>query len=326
MGSHERLASDALNRAFGSSTSASSAYQSGPRALSSCLVRPSVMQGGLLTHLKSDDSICTSEPLRTPPEFPTGLVLSGHSSPSFGSNVALKLRHLSQVERGGSPVRPAREWNGDPECGRLAGVTFIFAAGLIQDHDSRHMFRLWFVFQDGSGVVLQLSLTVLVLSGSTEVFSLRWSYHTIKVALPSNPTPRRSHPDRTSIARDGPAPTWATARVKGTAGALRHAHSLKATFPHRPCERGGFGAGLLPVSLAVTKGIPAVIAIANPQKRFNGSFPCGKGKHTNFSFNGHALAQDIKGDSDRIALPLSAKRRHPSKETPVGMIRRLFVG
>ncbi|KAG8171786.1 hypothetical protein JTE90_006533 [Oedothorax gibbosus] len=30
MGSHERLASDALNRAFGSSHSASSAYKSGP--------------------------------------------------------------------------------------------------------------------------------------------------------------------------------------------------------------------------------------------------------------------------------------------------------
>ncbi|KAG8156193.1 hypothetical protein JTE90_008766 [Oedothorax gibbosus] len=58
MGSHERLASDPFKPgAFGSSHSASSAYQSGPLG-TLILSRPAFSHaGGLLTHLKFENRL-----------------------------------------------------------------------------------------------------------------------------------------------------------------------------------------------------------------------------------------------------------------------------
>ncbi|GIX73934.1 uncharacterized protein CDAR_446801 [Caerostris darwini] len=51
-----------LNPAFGSSHSASSAYQKWPTGHSHPIVRPSVMQGGLLTHLKFENRLRSFRP------------------------------------------------------------------------------------------------------------------------------------------------------------------------------------------------------------------------------------------------------------------------
>ncbi|KAG8170977.1 hypothetical protein JTE90_004082 [Oedothorax gibbosus] len=57
MGSHERLASDALTGRLVHPTAPVCLPKVAHWALSSCLVRPSVMQGGLLTHLKFENRL-----------------------------------------------------------------------------------------------------------------------------------------------------------------------------------------------------------------------------------------------------------------------------
>ncbi|KAG8170603.1 hypothetical protein JTE90_011506, partial [Oedothorax gibbosus] len=85
-----------------------------------------------------------------------------------------------------------------------------------------------------------------LLSVSRKYLALGGVYHPIKVALPSNPTPRRSHPiepssygPRTHFGQQPRSRGLAAESVSGTLTPKRH-------ISPRPCERG-FGAGLLPV-------------------------------------------------------------------------------
>ncbi|KAG8171781.1 hypothetical protein JTE90_023709, partial [Oedothorax gibbosus] len=64
-------------------------------------------------------------------------VLSGHSSPSFGSQVCVK-SPIPQVERGGSPVRPAREGKGDPQAADLRRPYFISPPGALFHYSMHH--------------------------------------------------------------------------------------------------------------------------------------------------------------------------------------------
>ncbi|KAG8170852.1 hypothetical protein JTE90_019627 [Oedothorax gibbosus] len=117
-----------------------------------------------------------------PPEFPMASSCPGHSSPSFGSQrVRLKLRHVQQVERGGSPVRPARDRErGSRMRPTSAGRTFNFRRrAYSRPMDCAHVRLL---------CSLQLSLTVLgLLSVSRKVFSLGGVYHPSKVAHSKQP-------------------------------------------------------------------------------------------------------------------------------------------
>ncbi|KAG8172169.1 hypothetical protein JTE90_024455 [Oedothorax gibbosus] len=147
MGSHERLASDALTGRLVHSHSASSAYKSAHWALSSCLVRPSVMQCGTshpfkgnfggnqlldgsisLTPLDPDLTIDLHVRNRYGPStrVSSGLVLSGHSSPSFGSQ---RVRSNSATSTSGTrrvSGAPAREGTGIPNAADLRRPVLSF--------------------------------------------------------------------------------------------------------------------------------------------------------------------------------------------------------
>lgn len=85
--------------------------------------------------------------------------------------------------------------------------------------------------------------------GLAAVFSLGWSLPPLQTALPSSPTPKRSHPRRRrNRATTGLAPAPATAPLRRTCCPVstRNASSLTPHFP-APTQSAGFGGGLFRV-------------------------------------------------------------------------------
>ncbi|KAG8170729.1 hypothetical protein JTE90_000413 [Oedothorax gibbosus] len=86
------------------------------------------------------------------PEFPLASVLSGHSSPSFGSQRVAQTPPLPQVERGGSRCAPPREGERIPNAADLRRPVLSFRRRAYSStHDSRHVILLGPCFKDGSG-------------------------------------------------------------------------------------------------------------------------------------------------------------------------------
>ncbi|KAG8156629.1 hypothetical protein JTE90_022097 [Oedothorax gibbosus] len=169
---------------------------------------------------RSDDDLHVKTPLRTSTRvFPLASSCPGIVHHLSGPNVCAQTPPLPQVERGGSPVRPAREGTGIPNAAALRRpVTFISPRAYSRPIDSRPILDPFgSVFQDGSGV-----------------------------SLPSNPL----QGDRIRIEPSSYGPRThfgQQPRSRGLAAESVPARSLlNATFPHALAS-GGFGAGLLPV-------------------------------------------------------------------------------
>ncbi|KAG8171690.1 hypothetical protein JTE90_024677 [Oedothorax gibbosus] len=223
MGSHERLASDALTGRLVHPTAPVLLTKSGPLG-TLILSRPAFSHARRTSHpfkTRSDDRFATSEPLRTSTRVSSGLVLSGHSSPSFGSQ---RVRSNSATSTSGTrrvSGAPRPRGNGDPECGPTsAGLYFHFAAGLIQDPLTRAHVRL---------------LGPCFKTGRVE-FTTRLRLHFQATRLQG---------DRIRIEPSsyGPRTTLGTARSRGLAAeSVSGTLTPKATFPHALAS-GGFGLG-----------------------------------------------------------------------------------
>ena len=86
-------------------------------------------------------SICTSESLRTSTRVSSGLVLPGHSSPSFGSRQVCSHSNPSHMIRVGRRCNP----QGDP-TNQLPCALRVYSP--VDSHTCQ---TPWSVFQDGSG-------------------------------------------------------------------------------------------------------------------------------------------------------------------------------
>ncbi|GAA6088118.1 translation initiation factor IF-2-like [Tachysurus ichikawai] len=133
-----------LNPAFGSSRSASSAYQKWPTGRSHSM--PGSKPASRASYpFKVGRPICTSGPLRASTRVSSGFALPGHSSPSFGyhrarscsTSPAVRRRRAGGAPRGGfacprvfgfpPPGDPAPA---DPtSAGAVAGLHFHCAVG-----------------------------------------------------------------------------------------------------------------------------------------------------------------------------------------------------
>lgn len=95
-------------------------------------------------------SICTSESLRTSTRVSSGLVLHGHSSPSFGCQRVRSSAAPRSREPPGRAVAALRTDSWLPEIATLVS-RFIAPLGFGGPIDSRTCWTPWSVFQDGSG-------------------------------------------------------------------------------------------------------------------------------------------------------------------------------
>ncbi|KAG8171751.1 hypothetical protein JTE90_017150 [Oedothorax gibbosus] len=166
-----------------------------------------------------------------PPEFSSGLVLSGHSSPSFGSQ---RVRSNSATSTSGTrrvSGAPRPRGNGIPNAADLRRLYFHFAAGLIQDPLTRAHVRL---------------LGPCFKTGRVE-FTTRLRLHFQATRLQGDRIriEPSSYGPRTPFGQQPRSRGLAAESVSGTLTPKRH-------ISPRPCERG-IRRWASPVSLAVTK-------------------------------------------------------------------------
>ncbi|KAG8170583.1 hypothetical protein JTE90_005340, partial [Oedothorax gibbosus] len=151
-----------------------------------------------------------------------------------GPNVCAQTPPLPQVERGGSPVRPAREGTGIPNAADLRRPVLSFRRRLIQDPLTRAHVRL---------------LGPCFKTGRVE-FTTRLRLHFQATRLQGDRIriEPSSYGPRTHFGQQPRSRGLAAESVSGTLTPKRH-------ISPRPCERG-IRRWASPGSLAVTKGIP----------------------------------------------------------------------
>lgn len=99
-------------------------------------------------------SICTSESLRTSTRVSSGLVLHGHSSPSFGCQRVRSSSAPRTLFLGDGPLLRSESAAAELEIAtqpRRRPSRFIAPLGFGGPIDSRTCWTPWSVFQDGSG-------------------------------------------------------------------------------------------------------------------------------------------------------------------------------
>ncbi|KAG8156075.1 hypothetical protein JTE90_006438 [Oedothorax gibbosus] len=276
MGPHERLPSDALTGRFGSSHSASSAYQKWAHWATLILSSSGLqsLQGGLLTHLKTATDLHQSFPLAS--SCP-GIVhhLSGPNG------VPLKLRHFHKWNARGSSGAPAREGTGIPDAADLRRPVLSFRRrAYSRPIDIAHMLTPWSVFQERVGISRAHPFTskqfhvllnspskffatfphgTCLLSVSRKYLALGGVYHPIKVGTSKQPDSKEIAPDRNLAAMGLPHPLWGNSPGQGDLLQSPFSGTLTPKPPHfspRPLRAGDSALGFSPFTSPVTKGIP----------------------------------------------------------------------